>query len=214
MSPPETGLERSMPIKSKRPYHHGDLRRAVLIAAERFLESNGPEGLSLREISRAIGVSDTAPRRHFVNKHALLEALAIEGFERLEAVLNRSAAGSETNFDTRIIKLTRAYARFAIKHSALLRLMYSVKHAPDASEELIEASQRALATAAVKVIRDGQTTGSVVSGDPMRLSLVIFSAVEGLIAISTDGYFAGQPLDKLVEDVVGQVIVGVRPRNR
>ena len=64
-----------------RPYHHGNLRPALLAAAERALARGGE--LSLRELAREIGVSHAAPRRHFADKQALLDALALDGFERL-----------------------------------------------------------------------------------------------------------------------------------
>src|SRR5215210_7221004 len=64
-----------------RPYHHGNLRPALLAAAERTLARG--EELSLRELAREIGVSHAAPRRHFAGKQALLDALAQDGFERL-----------------------------------------------------------------------------------------------------------------------------------
>ena len=66
-----------------RPYHHGNLRRALLEQAERALAERGAEGLSLRELARAVGVSHAAPRRHFADRRALLDALAQDGFERL-----------------------------------------------------------------------------------------------------------------------------------
>ena len=195
----------------KRPYHHGDLRSALLQAGELALESGNSESLSLRELSRAVGVSNNAPRRHFANKQALLDALALEGFERLGAVLNRAIADREQSFDTRIVKLARAHVRFAIKHPALIRLMFSAKHRSDAPAELLAASHLALSPGPATVV-DGQASGTVVSGDPARLALVVFSAVEGLIALSTDGQFGGVPLDRLVEEIVAQIILGLRPR--
>src|SRR3954467_5550614 len=72
-----------------RPYHHGNLREELLREGERALESGGAAGLSLREVARAIGVSHAAPRRHFADKQALLDALAEAGFARLGADLDR-----------------------------------------------------------------------------------------------------------------------------
>ncbi len=197
--------------KAAHPYHHGDLRAALLRAAEQALESTGSEDLSLRELSRELGVSNMAPRRHFANKKALLDALALDGFERLGAALSRAVSDHEQTFDARIVKLARTHVRFATKHPALIRLMYSAKHRADAPVDLIEASYRALAPAPATVA-DGQASGAVVQGDPVRLALVVFSAVEGLIAISTDGQFGGVPLDRLVEEIVAQIILGLRPR--
>lgn len=197
--------------ETKRPYHHGDLRSALLQAAERTLESVGSQEVSLRELSRELGVSNTAPRRHFVNKQALLDALAVAGFERLGTILNRAMADRSEKFEIRITKLARAHVRFATKHPALLRLMFAAKHHPEATPELLEASYRAL-SAGPLTIEEGQAAGVVVAGDPERLALTVFAAVEGLVALSTNGQFGGVPLDKLAVEIVEQVIVGLRPR--
>ena len=151
------------------------------------------------------------PRRHFADKQALLDALALGGFERLGVVLNRAIADRKVSFDIRIIKLARAYIRFAAKHPALVRLMFAAKHRADAPPALIEASHRALASGP-STSADGQASGTVVEGDPARLALVVFSSVEGLIALSPEGEFGGVPLDHLVEEIVAQIILGIRPR--
>lgn len=199
-------------MKAKRAYHHGDLRSALLRAAERALRAGKGDSLSLRELSRELGVSNTAPRRHFPSKQALLDALAIEGFGRLGAVLNRTIADQSQDFDTRILGLAKAHVRWAMRHGALLRVMFAAKQRTGAPAELIEASYRALA-AGPRTIGFGQATGAVVEGDAERLALVVFAAAEGLVALSTEGTFGGLPLDRLVVEVVQQILVGIRPRN-
>src|SRR6187397_898095 len=82
-----------------RPYHHGNLRPALLAAAERALARGGE--LSLRELAREIGVSHAAPRRHFPDKQALLDALALDGFERLGRDLS-TALGEATGLRDRL----------------------------------------------------------------------------------------------------------------
>ena len=69
-----------------KPYHHGDLRRALVEAAERILENEGPSALSLRAVAREAGVSAAAPYHHFKDKNELLAAIAQEGFELLAQV--------------------------------------------------------------------------------------------------------------------------------
>ena len=64
---------------SSRPYHHGNLREALLVQAMTTLREGGVEALSLRELARAVGVSHAAPRRHFPDRQALLDALAERG---------------------------------------------------------------------------------------------------------------------------------------
>ena len=67
-----------------RPYHHGNLRQELLRVAEAALEARGVQQLSLRELSRELGVSHASPQRHFATKQDVIDALAIMGFERLE----------------------------------------------------------------------------------------------------------------------------------
>src|SRR5215207_7310258 len=124
-----------------RPYHHGSLRPALLAAAERALAQGGD--LSLRGLAREIGVSHAAPRRHFADKQALLDALAQDGFERLGS--DMAAALEEVDgFHEGLRALARTYVRFATEHAALLELMYAGKHRPGA-DALREAADRAFA---------------------------------------------------------------------
>ena len=70
-----------------RPYHHGDLRRALVDAARRLLEAEGPTALSLRAVAREAGVSPAAPYHHFKDKAELLDAVAHEGWEMLQLAM-------------------------------------------------------------------------------------------------------------------------------
>lgn len=193
-----------------RPYHHGSLREALLRAGERALETGGASNLSLRELSRELGVSHTSPRRHFADKQALLDALALHGYERLGAALGR-AAPDEGDFATRLTKLARAYVSFALKHPALLALMSEAKHRPDAPRELLEVSEKALAYT-LAIFAAAQAAGEIVAGEPLRLALVAFAALQGLVALSTNGKFKGEPLDNLIGEIVERLILGLRPR--
>jgi len=126
-------------------YHHGDLRNALLAAGGTLLEEAGPDGLSLREIARRCGVSQTAPYRHFKTREALLVALAAQAFRDFAQRLSAEAAGSGDP-PARLRALGRAYVAFAIEHPEKLRLMFG-RHAPDkgASPELHEAARDAYA---------------------------------------------------------------------
>src|SRR5690349_9700618 len=95
-------------------YHHGNLRPALLRAAGKMLEKQGPAGVSLREASRRAGVSHAAPYRHFADREALLAELAAEGFEMLAEAL-RGHAGRD---------MGEAYVRFALEHPQRFRLMF------------------------------------------------------------------------------------------
>ena len=195
----------------RRPYHHGNLREALLEAAERAVEAAGAGSLTLRELSRGLGVSHASPRRHFIDKQALLDALAQRGFERLGTALARAAKDRGQGFDQRLTQLARAHVRFALRHPALFALMLEAKHRPDAAASLLQASDRAFLIA-MDLFAAGQERGEVVQGDPARISLVAYAAMQGLIAVSTNGEFKQVPLDALVGEVIERLVLGLRPR--
>lgn len=107
----------------KRPYHHGDLRNALLVAARSILEEESLAALSLRAVARRAGVSHAAPYRHFSSHEAMLSELAIEGFIELRAEL-ATAATAQGVMSDRIASIGAAYMRFVARRPALARLMF------------------------------------------------------------------------------------------
>src|ERR1700730_569414 len=78
------------------PYHHGDLRAALVKAATAEIERGGYEALSMRELAASLDVSRAAPYRHFADRKALLAALAAEGFDKLAAIYRKAIATGKT----------------------------------------------------------------------------------------------------------------------
>ncbi|MEV6629611.1 TetR/AcrR family transcriptional regulator [Actinoplanes sp. NPDC051470] len=107
-----------------KPYHHGDLRRALLTEAAVAIEESGVAKLSLRDLARRAGVSHAAPTHHFGDKAGLLTALAVEGYHRLAAELG----AAESFLDGGV-----AYVRFAVTHRAHFEVMFrpDLYHASD-----------------------------------------------------------------------------------
>ncbi|PZQ61015.1 MAG: TetR family transcriptional regulator [Phenylobacterium zucineum] len=105
-----------------RPYHHGDLRRALVDAARRLLEAEGPSALSLRAVAREAGVSPAAPYHHFKDKAELLDAVAHEGWELLDGAMAAAKAAAEG--PQKLSALGIAYVCFARDNPALYRVMY------------------------------------------------------------------------------------------
>ena len=194
---------------SPRPYHHGNLRTALLEAAERALARGGVQELSLRELAREIGVSHAAPRRHFPGKQALLDALAQDGFERLGDELASAVAEAAPGFREQLKALARAYVRFATEHAALLELMYAGKHRPGA-DRVREAADHAF-EGPLAVMEAGHRAGEV-AADFRRAGLIAWAAFHGLASMANGGLLDDAPLDPLVDDAVEQLIDGLRPR--
>ncbi|AMO70758.1 hypothetical protein AZE99_01820 [Sphingorhabdus sp. M41] len=106
------------------PYHHGDLRAAALQMGMERLASQEQPDLGLRALARDLGVSATALYRHFPNKDALLDALALEGLNRLgrnQAEAAKAAGGGRDGFG----EVGVTYVKWAVENPALLRLIYN-----------------------------------------------------------------------------------------
>jgi AcrR family transcriptional regulator len=105
-------------------YHHGDLRAALMTTAAAEIERIGYENLSLRELAASLGVSRAAPYRHFVDRRALLTALAAEGFDKLAAIYRRASETGKSP-EARLNASGRAYLAFADERPQLFRLMFA-----------------------------------------------------------------------------------------
>ncbi len=109
--------------KPRRPYHHGDLRRALVEEAARTIRADGIEALTLREVGRRLGVSRTALYRHFTDKSALLAAVARDGFQRFRNDLVDAWEGGGrglAGFDAMGV----AYVRFALANPSHYLVMF------------------------------------------------------------------------------------------
>jgi AcrR family transcriptional regulator len=191
---------------AERPYHHGNLRLALLEQAELTLRERGVAGLSLRELAREIGVSHGAPRRHFADRQALLDALAEAGFARLGADLRRAGERAGADFESRLRASATAYVRFATRDAALLELMFAAKHSSGAIDE---AAERAFAVM-LALIEQGQAEGAIENGPPERVGLVLFATLQGIAALVAGGIVSAQLLDGLVADAIANFLRGSR----
>jgi AcrR family transcriptional regulator len=191
-----------------RPYHHGNLRAALLAQAERTVREHGAGDLSLRELAREVGVSHGAPRRHFPDRQALLDALAEAGFARLGAELQRAADGAGEDFEGRLRATAAAYVRFATRDAALLELMFAGKHR-DQSGAVHDAADRAFSIM-LELIQQGQADGVLEHGEPERVGLVLFATIQGIAALVTGGMVHAEQLDPLVADSIAHFLRGSR----
>jgi AcrR family transcriptional regulator len=120
-----------------RPYHHGDLRRALVDAARRILEAEGVGALSLRAVAREAKVSPAAPYHHFKDKGELLDAIAQEGWDDLENAMTAVRA-SDMNASEKMTAIGAAYVQFARQNPALYRVMYDVSRDKDSLPDHVQ----------------------------------------------------------------------------
>ena len=167
-------------------YHHGDLRRALIDQALRTIDTVGVEGLTLRGVGEALGVSRTALYRHFSDKQALVAAVGREGFRSFRLALvgawdqhARGRAGFEA--------MGEAYLQFAVAHPAHYRAMFGRFMESCARDpELITESAGAF-QALVDALIEGQREGWVRQDDPVMLARFVWSVTHGIAMLVIDG---------------------------
>jgi AcrR family transcriptional regulator len=179
----------------RKPYHHGDLRAALIAEGLRRLAERDAESLSLREIARGVGVSPTSVYRHFPDKDALLTALALEGLAQLGAA--QREAGEAAGGGTAGFAATgRAYVRFALANPALFRLIFaSPALAAAGPDDMLHSEARTLlqANAAALAAKDG--------GEAAVHAVQAWALVHGLAMLMLDGQV---PIDEsLIDKAIG-----------
>lgn len=191
-------------------YHHGDLRAALIAAAEEELVEKGVDGFTLRGCARRAGVSHAAPAHHFKDVRALFTALAIIGLRRLaettEAFGREAPAGTPEHFTA----IGRGYVTFAIENPAYFRLIFRSDSLDRDNPELIEAGKAAFG---VPVMAVGAYYGSDdPMSDPELLPLVIglWSIVHGFSELLLSGQLtrrgAGPDRKTLVDQLLPAIV--------
>ncbi|MDC7802592.1 TetR/AcrR family transcriptional regulator [Sphingomonas sp. BLCC-B65] len=173
----------------------------MLALAEQVLRRGGVASLSLRELAREAGVSPAAPSRHFTSKQALLDALALSGYERLADAISASQEDADAAYGSRLAAAARAYVAFAVENAALLDLMFSVKRESDLSEEQ-RAGVRRWSDQLLELIDSGQRAGEVREGSREAIALPVMSALHGYASLAAKGLLpteaAAGDLDELI----------------
>ena len=189
------------------PYHHGKLREALLARAMEFIEEAGVEGLSLRQLARDLGVSHAAPGKHFRDKQALLDALALDGFRGMNTrIVGASQAAGDHR--SRFVRIARAYVDFAVSRPVLLAVMHSTKHHPDASDELRGIGEDGIRVARA-VIAEAQDAGELGPGDNEMLALACFASLHGAAVLAAGNLLDGTSIESLTVSVTDLLWAGM-----
>lgn len=200
------------------PYHHGDLRRALLDSATVILTETGRWDFSLREVARRAGVSHAASYRHFADKEALIAALAATGFETLHSHLNAAVSEASGPIET-LRAIGQAYVGFGVARPALYRLMFgqalpSIEGLPPAVLAVLTEARAVLKG----VILDGARSGAfaVDPGDEQEMAVAVVTAwslVHGFTLLTidraVDREIRPQMIDALAARVTERLITGL-----
>ena len=173
-------------------YHHGDLRDALLKAAEKILERDGLPGLTLRAVAREAGVSHAAPAHHFGDLVGLLSELAAIGYGRFGAALNAAAAAGRSPAEAGLAR-GRAYIDFARTHPAMYQLMFSAERLDMNNPVLRQAADASFSglVAAVNANRNEAIAEDRLTLDQAADIARIWSLVHGFAMLLIDGRLQG-----------------------
>ena len=190
-----------------RPYHHGNLRRALLDAALQVLTEEGFAGLTLRAVARRAGVSEAAPYHHFASKAALVEALVVETLQQLAQGLQEAVQTTAGTPLDQLVATGVAYVRFALEHRASFHILYRPelrdlsRPLPDAygiAQSPIDQAGMAAYQVLLDTVVACQQAGIVVPGDPLPLALTAWATVHGLAQLLLDGVVGAEILPQNV----------------
>jgi len=176
--------------KPRATYHHGRLREALLEAAERMIEEQGPETVTVREAARRAGVSPGAPFRHFASRTALMTGVAERAMKRFLAEIARAeAAVDPDDAGARYAALGRAYLRWALRHPAQFRVLATRSGIDFDASESLPRDNDAIRALMQDIVADGQKRGQIRAADPATLELAAKALSYGLARMYVDGQF-------------------------
>ncbi|WP_394830195.1 TetR/AcrR family transcriptional regulator [Pendulispora rubella] len=171
-----------------RPYHHGDLRNALLAEAAKLVETDGVAALTLRELSRRLGVSHAAPTNHFPDKDALLAGLAAQGFEELAHDL--ASVAQVRSAELWLRDLGRAYVRFALRRPGHYRVMFGRGFSKESRTRLADVGERAFSILQQAVQATMPPTRARVAQRVREACFLACSVVHGAAMLLLDGPLA------------------------
>lgn len=174
------------PKKPAKPYHHGDLRRALLDEALRTIQTYGVEHLTLRTVGERLGVSRSALYRHFADKQSLLATVGTEGFRTLRQAI-ADAWEHNGRGRTGFQAMGKAYVQFAVAHPSHYRVMFGGFIESAARDDHFVAEAKAAFQVLVDALVEQQNTGGIRRDDPVLMARYVWALVHGTAMLVIDG---------------------------
>lgn len=175
-------------VAKRGTYHHGDLRLALIEAAEQLLSEQGIEAFSLRAAARQAGVSPAAPAHHFSDSAGLLTEIAIRGFDELTDDLIKWVEQGDQEPVAKLRSLGQAYIYFALNNRARFLLMFR-KDKLRITEQLKAAAMHAFLHLQSTVCQAANVREENINEDTMASILAGWSMVHGFAHLALAGQF-------------------------
>ncbi len=185
------------------------MEAALLEAAAEILETEGPDGLSVRRIAAAAGVAPMGVYNHFESKNGIIEALFIQGFDRLRDALAGIADVRDPYEAMR--EGGRRYRALALDHPMVYQLMFlRVVPGFEPSDHALEIAARAF-DALVAAVQRAMGAGVLVEAEPTETAQIIWSNVHGWVSLELMGVGFVEDQAAGFDRSCACVLAGLRP---
>ena len=198
-----------------KPYHHGDLRRALIEAALRLAEEGGAEQVSVREAARRAGVSAGAPFRHFETRDALMTAVAEEAQRRFRAEIDAALAEAPAGDSLRRFRaFGLAYLRWAMRNPAHFEIISGGRHFDHAGAAGLSRDNAELIDMTERMLADALAQGQLGPSDLKTVLIAGRALVYGFARMNLDRHFprwgvADNDIERTAEAVLDLFIDGI-----
>jgi AcrR family transcriptional regulator len=172
-------------MEKSTPYHHGNLREALLHAAIGLIAEVGPTAFTLREVARRAGVSHNAPYRHFRDKEDLMVAVATEGYLELAQAM-KLAAQKHAEAIHRLKHAGLAYIEFALRRPEHFTVMFDAPFRGPQHQDSNESAKEAFSTL-VGLVKDAQESRKLAADDAVQYAYLAWTMVHGVAKLAITG---------------------------
>jgi AcrR family transcriptional regulator len=190
-----------------------EFRERLCMAAERLFAEHGPQGVGMRQLAAALGVSPMTAYRYFKDKDDILAAVRANSFDRFSNALE-AALASSSDCRVQAAAVGEAYFRFALENAASYKLMFDFDQPNEAHyPDLVRATARAKSTMVDYVRR--LTEGGVIEGDVDLMAHVFWATIHGIVVLHLAGKLPGPvAVDTLRDEAFRVLFTSYSPKRR
>jgi AcrR family transcriptional regulator len=187
-----------------------DIEGRILDAAERLLQDEGAEALSVRRISREARVAPMGVYNHFDGKNGVVDALFRRGFAALALDLTATMAVQDPREALRAGGLR--YRDLALEHPATYRVMFLAAVPDFEPSEASKAEAERAFGGLIATVERAMQAGIVTDGDATASASVLWAGIHGAVALELSGICFVDDPGALYAQLVDTLLDGLAPR--
>lgn len=172
---------------SKRGYHHGNLRQALVEATLALIEKKGPQGFTLSEAAKAADVTPAAVYRHFAGREDLIAEVARQGYEIFAALMDFAYDNGKPSALAAFEATGRAYLAFARKYPGHYQAMFESGLSINTNPDLALVAARASAVLEKAATALSANIAPEKRPPPAMFSAHIWAMSHGVVELFTRG---------------------------